>query len=84
MVIKLEEIPLLVKLVGVTVEEGKNGLQLRDCVVANIHDGRLECLHYGQWAARVASISTFGNVDGAVGDRGVYRRIRGEVMERSR
>lgn len=81
LVVKLKEVPFLIELVGMTVKEGENGLQLRDSVVTNIHDGRLEGLHYGQRAARVTSISTFGDVDGAVGDRGVYRRIRAEVME---
>jgi hypothetical protein len=43
LVVELEEISFLVQLVGVAVEEGKDGLKLRNRVLCDIHDGRLVC-----------------------------------------
>lgn len=81
LIVELEEIPLLVQLIGVAVQEGEDGLQLRGCVVADVHEGRLEGLYHGQGAARVAAIpapgvARRGRVYGRRGvnrGRGLYR-----------
>lgn len=68
LVVELQKIALLVQLVGVAVEKGKDGLQLRDGIVADVHDGRLEGLHHGQRTPGVASVSALGAVrDGTDG-----------------
>ena len=47
---KLEEVALLVQLVGVAVQEHEDALQLRQRVLAHFHDGRLVCLYHGHGA----------------------------------
>lgn len=41
LVVELQEVPLLVQLVAMAVEEGEDGLELRNGVLADIHAGRL-------------------------------------------
>lgn len=41
MIVEFEEIAFLVELVGVGVEKGKDGLQLRDGVSGDVHERRL-------------------------------------------
>lgn len=47
---ELEEIALLVQLVGVAVQEHEDALQLGQRVLANLHDGRLVSLYHGHGA----------------------------------
>lgn len=47
LVVQLQKVALLVQLVGVAVQKSKDGLQLRDGIIADIHEGRLESLYYG-------------------------------------
>jgi hypothetical protein len=49
-VVKLEEVALLVELVGVTVEESKDAVELGERVCANVHDRRLVRLDHGNGA----------------------------------
>lgn len=46
LIIELQKVALLVQLVGVAVEKGEDGLQLRNGILADVHEGRLEGLHY--------------------------------------
>jgi hypothetical protein len=50
--VELEKVALLVELVGMAIEEGKDTLQLRQCVVANLHHGGLVCLQHRHGACR--------------------------------
>lgn len=59
MIVKFEEVALLVQLVGMAVKERKDGLQLRDGIVADVHEGRLKSLYYGKRAPGIASIPAF-------------------------
>lgn len=74
LVVELQEVALLVQLVGVAVEKGEDGLQLRDGIVADVHDGRLKGLYHGQRTPGVASVAALGAVrdgtDGRVYGRG--------------
>lgn len=47
---ELEKVAFLVQLVGVTVQEHEDTLQLRESVLADLHDGRLVRLYHGQRA----------------------------------
>lgn len=50
LVVKLQEITLMVKFVLMAVEKRKNRLQLGDGILADIHDRRLVCVDDGQRA----------------------------------
>lgn len=60
----------MIKLVGMAVEQRENGLQLRDGVLVDLHDGRLIRLDDGQGSCtipRATSVASDWGVD-------VYRR----------
>ena len=62
---ELEEIALLVQLVGMAVEEHEDALQLGQGVVAHFHDGRLVCLDHGHGADRGAGVAALAVGGGA-------------------
>jgi hypothetical protein len=82
--VELEEVALLVELVGVAVEEGEYAEQLRERVSPQLHDGRLVRLYHRHWAlggSRVGALVLSGRgrcalaVDVVVdGSRGGLRR----------
>lgn len=55
LVVELEEVALLVELVGVTVEKRKDGEQFGDGVLVDLHEGRLVGEQHGRRSGGVAS-----------------------------
>lgn len=47
---ELQKIALLIELVGVTVQERKDRLELWNSVLGNFHERRLVGLDHGHWA----------------------------------
>lgn len=54
LVVELQEVALLVQLVGVAVEEGEYGLELRNRVFVDVHEGRLVGKDHGRGARGTA------------------------------
>lgn len=53
LVIQLQKVALMVQLVGVAVEQRKDGLQLRNCVLVDLHDHGLVRLDYGHGSCAI-------------------------------
>jgi hypothetical protein len=68
LVIELEEVALLVQLVGMAVEQGEDGLQLGRRVGIDVHEGRVVGLDHRQ-GSRVTSLASGGTLS----RRGVQR-----------
>ena len=54
----------MIELVGVAVEVGEDGLQLRDGVLVDVHDARLVGLNHGQRSGGVALVNLTEAVGG--------------------
>jgi hypothetical protein len=57
-VVELEKVALMVQLVRVAVQKGKDTLQLRQCVLTNLHYGRLVRLYHGHGTRRSRRVAT--------------------------
>jgi hypothetical protein len=65
--VKFEEVALLVQLVRMAVQEGEDALQLRQRVLAYLHNGRLVRLYHGHGARGAAGVGTLALLLGGAG-----------------
>lgn len=50
LIVEFQKVSFLIQFVGVAIEQCKDGLELRNSVFVNVHDGRLVGLNHGQWS----------------------------------
>jgi len=54
LIVQLQKVAFLVQLVGVTIQEGENRLQLREGLLVDIHEGRLVGIYHRRRARTVS------------------------------
>lgn len=84
LIIQLQKVAFMIQLVRVAVEQRENGLQLRDGVLVDLHDGRLIRLDHGHGSCtvpRTISVASGRSVDVYRGAIVGLRRRRGRAAQ---